>query len=236
MLSVPIINSIVLASTYYAFSNNIYIVIIRGGLGIIGAIIIGNVISIMCDKSSVLKNMRNVDMNLQHHHGHYHQHDSGCQCGCGHSHHNLGKKHNIRLTIMEVVDHTNIELHDVGRFVIIGAFLSSLMQTVVPRKYILLLGHDKIYSILVMIGLAFLLAVCSETDAFIARTFVGQFTTGSIIAFLIFGPMIDIKNTLMLSETFKSKFIIKLIFVIFTVCFIIGVLVNCLDFKVRLIL
>ncbi|WP_217303567.1 permease [Clostridium sp. 001] len=233
MLSVPIINPVVLASTYYAFSNNIYIVIMRGGLGIIGAMIIGNVISIICDNSSVLKK---VDMGLQYHHRHYHQHDSTCQCGCGHSHYNSGKKHNIGLTIMEVVDHTNIELNGVGKFVIIGAFLSSLMQTVVPRKYILLVGHDKIYSILVMIGLAFLLAVCSETDAFIARTFVGQFTTGSIIAFLIFGPMIDIKNTLMLSETFKSSFIIKLIFVIFTVCFIIGALVNYLPFNGELIL
>ncbi|AYD39542.1 permease [Clostridium fermenticellae] len=230
MLSVPILNPVVLASTYYAFSNNIYIVIIRGLLGIIGAMIIGNIIGSIYNKDTIFKNK--IDMNLQHHH----KHMGECQCGCGHSHHNLGKKHNLRSIIVEIIDHTTIELHDVGKFIIIGSFLSALMQTVIPRKYILLVGHDKIYSILVMIGLAFLLAVCSETDAFIARTFVGQFTTGSIIAFLIFGPMIDIKNTLMLSTTFKTTFIIKLIFAIFTVCFTIGVLVNYLGFNGGLIL
>lgn len=66
-----------------------------------------------------------------------------------------------------------------------------------------------------MMAMAFLLSVCSETDAFIARIFVGQFTSVSIIAFLIFGLMIDIKNTLMLSQTFEPKFIIKLITLIF---------------------
>jgi hypothetical protein len=77
-----------------------------------------------------------------------------------------------------------------------------------------------------MMCLAFLLSVCSETDAFIARTFVGQFTNGSILAFLIFGPMIDIKNAIMLTSSFNIKFVIKLMFLIFAICFLIAVGTN----------
>jgi uncharacterized membrane protein YraQ (UPF0718 family) len=64
---------------------------------------------------------------------------------------------------------------------------------------------------LVMMGLAFTMSLCSEADAFIASSFRSSFSMGSISAFLVFGPMIDIKNTLMLLGTFKSKFVIVLI-------------------------
>ncbi|WP_411679553.1 permease [Clostridium thailandense] len=77
-----------------------------------------------------------------------------------------------------------------------------------------------------MLLLAYVLCICSQTDAFIARAFLGQFTVGSIIGFLIFGPMLDIKNTLMLTGTFNRKFTIKLIFLIIAVCFIMAIVAN----------
>lgn len=225
MLSVPILNPVVLSSTYYAFSNNLSMLFLRGSLGFISAMIIGSLIGIFEGNNEVLKEFDKAD-----HHVHNHSHDN-CSCGHEHIHTHSRKKANPFSLMINVLDHTSIELHDVGRFLILGAFLSSLMQTFLPRKYILFVGQDNLYSVLVMILLAFLLAVCSETDAFIARTFVGQFTTGSIVAFLIFGPMMDIKNTLMLSSTFKAKFVVTLIFMIFTVCFIMGILINFVEYK-----
>ncbi|HAG43110.1 MAG TPA: hypothetical protein DCL31_06710, partial [Clostridium sp.] len=53
-----------------------------------------------------------------------------------------------------------------------------------------------------------------------------QFSVGAIVVFLILGPMIDIKNVFMLSSGFKKGFIIKLLLLIFAVCFISGCLVN----------
>ena len=227
MLAVPILNPIVLASTYYAFSNNLSMLFLRGFLGLISAMFIGNLIGIFEGKNNVLK-----DFDKTHNHMHSHDHsDDDCSCGHEHIHTHSNKKPSPFASIINVLEHTNIELHDVGRFVILGAFLSSLMQTFLPRKYILFVGQDNLYSVLVMIAFAFLLAVCSETDAFIARTFVGQFTTGSIVAFLIFGPMIDIKNTLMLMSTFKTRFVVTLIFTIFAVCFIIGIAINLIEYN-----
>ena len=52
---------------------------------------------------------------------------------------------------------------------------------------------------MVMMLLAFVLSLCSEADAFVASTFLLQFSGASVLAFLITGPMIDIKNTLMMA-------------------------------------
>jgi uncharacterized protein len=57
----------------------------------------------------------------------------------------------------------------------------------------------------VMVVLAVVLSVCSTVDAFLVLTFAGTFTTGAILAFLVFGPMVDIKSTLMFLTVFKGR-------------------------------
>ena len=128
--------------------------------------------------------------------------------------------------IEDIISHTSAELYDIGRFFIMGVFLSTCMQVFIPKELILSIGGGVLSSIIVMMVLAFVLSVCSETDAFIARGFLGQFTSGSILGFLILGPMIDIKNTIMLCGSFKLSFVAKLIFLIITICFILAVIAN----------
>ena len=128
--------------------------------------------------------------------------------------------------ILDILDHISIELYDVGKYLIFGALLSSIMQTFITRQYGAVIAENPVLSIFVMGVLAFALSICSTADAFIAKTFLGQFTTGSIITFLIMGPMLDIKNTLMLSETFKFKFLLKLMLWIIMMTFTVGMIVN----------
>lgn len=229
MLSVPIINPVVLTSTYYAFLNSPNAVLLRGFSGWVAAVIIGFIVSKFDKTASNHQTLNDIlfserlytrNSHFLKHSNHEHIH----QCSCGHVHDDTDKI--SKFTLIHILDHVSLELQDVGRFIIIGAFLSALMQTFIPRKYILSVGHGNISSIIVMIILSYILCVCSETDAFIARTFVNQFTNGSIIAFLICGPMIDIKNTFMLGEIFNFKFILKLIFTIMSVCFLIGLIFN----------
>jgi uncharacterized membrane protein YraQ (UPF0718 family) len=217
MMAVPIVNPVVLASTYYAFAGQTYMVFLRGFLGFVASILIGYIISIIHNKANPLKAMPH-----EHHHTHSHS------CDSCHHHDKPNSRKNILSTAYDVIMHTGHELKHVGKFLIIGAFLSALMQTFVDRNLLLSIGQSNISSILVMMTLAFVLSLCSVADAFVASTFVGQFTNGSIVAFLIFGPMIDIKNTLMLNSSFKIKFIIKLISVIFIVCFILALIVSIL--------
>ncbi|WP_105614506.1 permease [Vallitalea okinawensis] len=223
MLAVPIVNPVVLASTYYAFDNDMTMVFLRATLGIIGAILIGYIVSGL--KSSEAPLLR------RHHDSHgecscSHHHEEEHSCGCGHDHHKKDK--GLFAVITQVLQHTSHELYDVGKFLILGAFISALMQTFISREAILAVGSNTVTSTLVMMLLAFVLSLCSEADAFIARTFMPSFTTGSILGFLILGPMIDIKNSIMLFGSFKSKFVIKLIGIIILVCFMLAMLINIL--------
>lgn len=213
MLAVPIINPIVLLSTYYAFSGQVYMVFMRAGFGMVGAIAVGYLIDVFHGRKNPLREDAVYNVN--------------CSCGCTDGRHEFytGSKNRI-IVVRQILEHTSRELYDVGKYLIIGAFLSAFMQTFIERKLIASIGRGPITSILVLMGLAFILSLCSEADAFIARTFMGQFTTGAITAFLVFGPMLDLKNTMMLMGTFKGKFVIKLIALIVTVCVLIGIWVN----------
>ena len=73
------------------------------------------------------------------------------------------------------------------------------------------LGSGPVLSIVVMIALAVLLSICSTVDAFIALAFVGTFPTGSLLAFLVFGPMVDIKSTLMFLGVFRRRAVVYLV-------------------------
>lgn len=210
MTAVPIVNPVVFLSTYYAFLGHSYIAILRFAVGIVCPIIIGYLVQELTDENPLKE---------KEHHDHHH-------CTCGHHHHH--GHHKQKGYIKTIVDHVSEEFYEIGRFFILGALLSSLFQAIIPRHIILNLGSGRVSSILMMMLLAFLLSICSETDAFIARTFFNQFTGSSVMAFLIFGPMIDVKNTIMLVSNFKLSFILKLIFVIFAVVFLTALLLPML--------
>jgi hypothetical protein len=103
------------------------------------------------------------------------------------------------------------EFFDMGRYLVVGAGLAALLQTFVAQNVLLGIGSGPVVSVAVMIGLAVLLSVCSTVDSFIALAFAGSFTTGSILAFLVFGPMVDIKSSLMFMGVFKRKTVVYLI-------------------------
>jgi uncharacterized membrane protein YraQ (UPF0718 family) len=68
--------------------------------------------------------------------------------------------------------------------------------------------------------------VCSTVDAFLALAFAGTFTTGSILAFLTFGPMVDIKSTLMFLGVFQRKTVLYLILLPLLMTMLAGVWLN----------
>jgi uncharacterized protein len=103
------------------------------------------------------------------------------------------------------------EFFEMGRFLILGALLAALMQTFVRQSALLAVGQGPVLSVLVMTGMAVLLSICSTVDAFIALAFTGTFTSGAILAFLVYGPMVDIKSTLMFLRVFKPRVVLRLV-------------------------
>jgi len=75
-----------------------------------------------------------------------------------------------------------------------------------------------------MMFLGFTLSLCSEADAFVARSFLANYSFSGVAAFLILGPMLDLKNLIMLSGTFKKNFVFKLSLTTISVVFIISCL------------
>ena len=118
------------------------------------------------------------------------------------------------------------EFFEMGRFLILGATLAAGMQALLPQQDLLQIGRGPVISVLVMMALAVVLSICSTVDAFVVLGFVSIFSPGAILAFLIFGPMVDIKTTLMYLSVFKKRTVFYLILLPFLMSFIAGVLIN----------
>jgi uncharacterized membrane protein YraQ (UPF0718 family) len=102
------------------------------------------------------------------------------------------------------VNHAAGDFLDIGRFLIIGAFCAAVVQTLVPRQVIVAVMDTPGLSILIMMLLAVLLNLCSEADAFIAASFrSSQVPPAAQMAFMVLGPMLDIKLILMYLKVFR---------------------------------
>ena len=98
--------------------------------------------------------------------------------------------------------------HDVlhaGGFLVIGAAAAATLQTIVPRSVADGLAARGLLSVLVLGLLAVLLAICSEADAFVAAGFT-QFSPTARLAFLVVGPMVDVKLVALQAGTFGRRF------------------------------
>jgi uncharacterized protein len=97
------------------------------------------------------------------------------------------------------------ELRELGAVLILGSAIAAAVQVAAPREVILGLGQGMVSSILAMMVLAVVVSICSTVDSFFALSFASAFTTGSLLAFLIFGPMIDLKNIGLMLTVFKGR-------------------------------
>ena len=115
--------------------------------------------------------------------------------------------------------HARMEFYSVARYLVVGIAVSTLFQAVnlgVLKEW----GASCLpVALFAAILLAFLLSLCSSSDAVVARSMAGTFSTVPLLGFLVFGPMMDIKNVMMLRGYFKASFIVRLALTVFAVCF-----------------
>lgn len=192
LLTGPLINPIVILSTYMAFGNDLKMAFMRMGIGFIAAFVIASIIGILF-KSNQLKYKESIK---------------------------LKKKEPLFKRIKEMLHHSVDEFFDMSKYLIIGAFVAAALQVYVSMQSFLLFDDNIFYTSLLMMGLAYFLSLCSEADAFIGASFSNLFPATSILAFLVYGPMIDLKNTIMLLSVFKAKFVFILFILITTIVLI----------------
>jgi uncharacterized protein len=94
---------------------------------------------------------------------------------------------------------------DVGFYLIIGAAIASVFNTAIHREVLLPLASNHLFATTGMMVLAGLLSLCSTSDAFIAANFLA-FPVTAKLAFMVFGPMMDMKLLFMYGLVFKKRF------------------------------
>lgn len=125
-----------------------------------------------------------------------------------------------------LLDNTVQELRELGGVLILGSAIAALVQTITPRELILSLGQGPVTSVTAMMLLAGLVSICSTVDSFFALSFASTFTTGSLLAFLVFGPMIDFKGVGLLLSIFKPRAVIYLFALAAQLTFLLTLFIN----------
>jgi hypothetical protein len=92
-----------------------------------------------------------------------------------------------------------------GGFLVIGAAAAATLQTLVPRDLVNSIARPGPLSVLVLGVLAVLVSLCSEADAFVAAG-LKQFSLTARLAFLVVGPMVDVKLFALQAGTFGPRF------------------------------
>lgn len=203
LLAAPVVNPVVIISTYAAFGWG-PVLWGRVAFSFLVAAIVGLLFHLAQSREVLLPGMR-------YHDHHHHQADP---------HQRLGARIQSALTT------AGDDFLDMARYLIIGSILAASMQTLVPQTTLLAIGQGPVLSVLTMQALAFVLSVCSTVDAFLALAFSGAFSTGSIISFLTFGPMVDIKSSLMFLGIFQRRVVLYLIVLPFLLTLLVGIFWN----------
>lgn len=209
MLAAPILNPIVVISTSIAYrGRDILWTMVAGrvGLGLLAAMTVGWVVGAR-SKTGFLKDVaRESEPGCG-------CHAATCSCGsddCRDDDHDHGHEH--------AHDHATEprwktffgyfagDFSYMGRFLIFGAAVAALLQTIVPQSLLSGVAGIPIISLVAMMALAFSLSLCSESDAFVAASFV-QFGPAAQLAFLVFGPMMDAKLAFLYNATFSKGFL-----------------------------
>lgn len=110
--------------------------------------------------------------------------------------------------------HTGNDFLFMGRYLLLGAAAAAMVQTFLPASFVSNVAGTLVLDIVVMMGLATVLSLCSESDAFVAASFV-QFGPAAQLAFLVSGPMIDLKLGALYAGTFRRGFLPMLVVTVF---------------------
>jgi hypothetical protein len=216
LLAAPVMNPIVIASTAAAFGIG-PVLFLRVGLTLMMAIATGLVFATQKHPEKLLNANAWAEI-------------SGGAPPLSSPHFEQTQKRGtvggIRESFPRVLEIAVDEFFEMGRYLILGSLLAALMQTIVPQAALLAVSNGPIISVLAMITLAVVLSVCSTVDAFIALAFAGTFSTGSVLAFLVFGPMVDIKSTLLFLRVFKPKAVAYLILLPLAMTILFAVIMN----------
>jgi uncharacterized membrane protein YraQ (UPF0718 family) len=109
---------------------------------------------------------------------------------------------------------------------IVGSMVAGAIQVLVSRDQLVALGSDPLLSVLAMMALAFVISICANVDSFFILPFADTFLPGSLVAFLLLGPIVDIKMLALMRTTYRSSTLLRLTVLVVSLTAAIGMGVN----------
>jgi uncharacterized membrane protein YraQ (UPF0718 family) len=198
LLASPIINPLVIASTVLAFRA-------RGGwavagLRVAGGFVIAVLVSVavwkLIGEQNVLRN--SGDNQTEHNHGHHGN------------------------TLRDILSIAAGDFMLIGATLVVGGAIAALINSGFSRAAMEPFANNPLTAVSGMMGLAVALNLCSEADAFVAASFYA-FPLAAKLAFLVLGPMLDVKLMLMYSTVFKPRAIVAISGTVALLVFVFGV-------------
>jgi uncharacterized membrane protein YraQ (UPF0718 family) len=202
LLAAPILNPVTIITTYQAFGWDHGILAGR----IIGGFVIANLVGWLFSKHP-----RQTDLLTPRFEAHCQAQDGGIESSS-----------KVRRSVTSFAEETSAMLPAL----VVGSAVAGAIQVGVSREILVALGSNPIWSVLALMGLAFIIAICSNVDAFFILSFGSTFMPGSIVAFLTFGAMVDLKMLVLLRTTFTTATLVRLTTLVGLCSLILGFGVN----------
>lgn len=185
MLAAPVVNPIVYAATFAAFRSKPEMAWERMGLAYGVAVLAGLFIYLLANGNPLKRSREDL----------------------------MGEapSEETKTTWSGWAEHLLNEFFDMSKYLLFGAFLAASLQVLVSRSVLVDIGSDSLTAYPFMMALAYVMSLCSTSDAFVAASFSNVFAKGPLLAFLVLGPMLDFKSTLMLLSSFRTRFVLLLV-------------------------
>ncbi|TFD89004.1 permease [Cryobacterium serini] len=207
LLAAPILNPITIITTHQAFGWDGHILVAR----LVGGFLIANVVGWLFSKHPDPQSLLTTRF------------AAACAVGSTSGHdHAHARESRFSQTTEIFIRETSV----IMPALFIGSAVAALTQVFVPRSVLLALGSNPVWSVLAMMALAFIVAVCSNVDAFFVLSFGSTFLPGGIVAFLVFGALIDVKMLALMRTTFTSRTLVQITVVVGLMSAALGLLVN----------
>jgi uncharacterized membrane protein YraQ (UPF0718 family) len=208
MLAAPVINPLVLVSTYVAFRGNIWMVLGRVALVAVPAACMG--LALSRSHPHPLLQQQQPDHTVDEH--------SDCHFQVVHQ-----SQKGSRL--IAVLAHTASEFLEMGKYLILGCFAAGFLKTFLSDNILTVFETNTFLAVGAMMLLAMVLSVCSEADSFVAAS-LRSFPAAAQLSFVAIGPMVDLKLLFMYNGIFRRRVVLALVTVPTVIIYISSVILG----------
>jgi uncharacterized membrane protein YraQ (UPF0718 family) len=200
LIAAPILNPIVIVTTHAAFGWDSGILVWR----IVGGFVLANLIGWIYSRHPRPTTLLTPAF----------------EEACRREEHSHGSR------LGQSIEQFQTEARAVMPALIIGCSLAGAVQVLVPRAALVALGTNPVLSVAALMLLAVVISICSNVDAFFILSFGSTFLPGAIVAFLVLGPVVDVKLLALMRTTFTTSALAQITLVAVLFAGALGLVVN----------